>query len=264
LATLVCALGRAARPIHLAHAVNKGARMRWLLCCVALLPLTSACLSDDTPTISIWRDQEQQNLQINYDRPYGHHLASVTATVNGLPMDVVSLTDGRKGETLRDSDIGAQAVLTAPLSAIDRGILIELTEGGDVFTVEVPDYAAPRAIHLHSPIDVLVADQWLELDSGVPSDALVGSFELSVQDHSYCFGSWDYRDAPGTVAMKMPPPGANDCGTTDPAPGTTIDAQLHVHVQATVETTRCDGPDLVCKPFGVDLPALTAPTTLAY
>lgn len=242
-----------------ADEVRRG--MRWVISMLGLAPLISACTTADTPTITLARGSD--DLQIDYVRPYGHQFSPINLTVNGQAVGGGSISEGAPQGPHDQSAVPARAVFTVPLASIDRGVELELTEGDEQFFMDAPDFAAPRALQLHTPVNALHAADWIELDSGVADDGLVANFDVKLGD-TYCFSSQGNRPSPGGVAVGMPPAGQNNCGPTNPPAGSTLDVQLHLAVAVTTVTTRCDGPGLVCDPVGVSMLTESLPAVLAY
>lgn len=236
--------------------------MRSPLATVLLVAIVPACttLQDDKPTVTIFT---VPSLQIQDERPYPHSFTDITATINGQPIMLSSVSEGHEGTSWSDPAYPARAVFTAPPSLIEREMRLVITEDGEDYTIEVPDFGVSRAIHLQSDVDTLRADQWIALDDGVATDELVANMDVWAGTQ-YCFAQEETQHSAGYEAIRVPPEGRNVCDMTAPPAGTTFDAQFHLFVQAVAATTVCDGPDLTCMPVRFDVPDLTMPTTLVY
>ena len=208
-----------------------------------------------------------QSLVIDLERPYGHTWSTpVTATLNGVDLGPAELFDGEAGQNLREPAVPASASFEMPLDRIERGLELELREGDERFVVVVPDFNAPRTVNIHTPLDGLVADQWIEVDSGVPSDVLDGGFEATYNDAG-CFTQWGTERSATSIAFKMPPTHEfTYCGPgTDPAPGSTRVVDLRIGLDwSLTPITQCDGPDLTCAPVTAPAAEVVVPATLQF
>lgn len=208
-----------------------------------------------------------QSLWIDLERPYGHTWsAPVTATLNGVDLGAPTLSDGDPGEAFRDPEVPAQASFKVPLASIEGGVYVHIDEGDDHFVVDVPDFNSPRAINIHTPLDGLVADQWIEVDSGVPTDVLAGGIEVTYNDAG-CFTQWGTARADTSIAFKLPPTHEfTYCGPgTDPAPGSTRVVDMRIDLDwSLTPVTQCDGPDLTCEPVTAPGIEVVVPATLQF
>jgi hypothetical protein len=240
---------------------------------VLALPLTACVTSDDSPTLSLDivqdgqvspNDPLTQSLLVSLQRPTGHVWAEpVTATFNGVDVGHVTTSEGHEGETIRDPDIPADAYFKIPMAKIERGVHIELTEGDEHFVLDVPDFKAPRTINVHTSLDDLHADQWIEIDSGVATDALNGGFV--VEDNGFCFTQWGQAMTSSGLQLKLPPQGTfSGCGTNN-APGTSriVDMRISLDWSLTPIAT-CDGPNLTCSPVTAPAVEIHVPATLKF
>jgi hypothetical protein len=237
---------------------------------IPIIPVAACTTTDDAPTLSLQivpnsvggDEPPSQSLVVEMHRPYGHTWAPLTATINGVDGGPLMMTTRHK--------YGSQAEVTAsfrvPMANIERGVLVEVTEASERFVLEAPDLNAPRAIHLHTPIDVLRADDSIEVDSGVASDELNGAFSVDA-DGSFCFLEGSTARSPMAIMFTLPPASTfDDCvatpGTTNP-PGSTRAVNLNILLQPITPVTRCEGPNLTCD---VSAPAVveTMTTTLQF
>jgi hypothetical protein len=236
--------------------------MSRLLASLVVLALSlSACVGsdeDDSPTFRLSivsngqtspNDPITESLLVRLDRATGHTWAEpVTATINGADAGQVTLSEGRKGESFRDEDLPASAYFKIPMAQIQRGVHVEMTEGGEHFVIDVPDFNAPRAVYVHTPLDALRADQWIEVDSGVSTDALAGGFVVDL-DNGLCFTQWGTMTSATSISFRMPPQGTfEDCGTNN-APGSSRVVDMHISLDwSQTPVATCEGPALTCDP----------------
>ena len=215
----------------------------------------------------VGNEPPSQSLLIDLERPYGHAWSTpVTATLNGVDLGAPELFDGDPGQNFREPEVPASASFEVPLARIERGLQLELHEGSEHFVVAVPDFNAPRTVNIHTPLDGLVADQWIEVDSGVPSDVLDGGFEATYNDAG-CFTQWSTQRSPTAIAFKLPPTHEfTYCGPgTDPAPGSTRVVDLRIDLDWSLSpVTQCDGPDLTCAPVTAPAVEVVVPATLQF
>jgi hypothetical protein len=243
--------------------------MRALLLALTTLSLP-ACLSHDDPTIAIEvlspTVDAGPNVAIDLRRPFGHTFATVTATIGGVDAGPPSISPGSES-SFREPGADASASFYLPLASIERGLHVDVVEGGEHFVVDVPDFNAPRAIHVHTPLVGLRADGWVDLDSGVATDQLAGGVGASVDGGGDCFTQWDQKVVGSTLSLRLPPADTFDecapLGVTN-EPGSTRAVDLSFGLWSTTPVTRCDGPGLTCEP--ITAPQLTSamPGTLQF
>jgi hypothetical protein len=227
----------------------------------------AACASSDAPTISldvIEAGPTPPELLLRLVRPYGHTFSSpLAATINGVDAGAARVFAGVEGDWPRVEEVPASAAYRLPLTSIERGVYIELVEGDEHFVVEVPDLNAPRAINIHTSLAALRADDWIELDSGVPSDQLAGGFSAT-SDAGFCFTQWGSMVAGGSISFQLPPPGTfEDCGGTNPV-GSTRAVELDVSLWSLTPVTRCEGPGVTCDAVFAPTLSTTVPATLQF
>ena len=224
---------------------------RHVLISLCLLPF-GACISSDAPTLSLFRDDT--TFLISFKRQSGHDFREVTATVNGVDAGAAVTSPGVVGSYAHNVDnIEAEAQFSMPLSQ-ERALEVVVRENGDEFVEVLPDYNAPRALDVRTPVDVLHADDWIEVATGVASDDLAAWFDVTFDGHN-CFSSWGDKYNATSVSLKLPPQELfAECGGPD--------VSIDFSIAPSTVITRCDGPDLTCLPARAPDLELTMPAKL--
>jgi hypothetical protein len=250
--------------------------MKRALLGLLVLPAAACTTNNDDPTIRmhiiengiVGNEPPSQSLFVELNRPYGHTWAPVSATFNGANAEL--MTEGGREGTLRDPEVPASAYFKVPMTSIERGVHLEIIEGDEHFTVEAPDFNAPRSVNIHTPVDALHADEWLEVDSGVPTDTLDGGFHVqfdTVVGPSICFTQWATERSATSISFKMPPAHEfTSCGAAPtPEPGSTRTVDLVIGLDRSLSpVTRCDGPNLTCDPLTAPAAETTVNATLQF
>jgi hypothetical protein len=218
----------------------------------------SACVADEEATLSLFRDGDMLHIQLQ--RPADHVFGAVTATANGVDTGEPTIDPGRPGSwEPRQEQIPAYANFYVPVP-VERALHLEIDEGNEQFVADLPDFNAPRALRVRTPTNVLYPDEWIEVDSGVATDELVGGFDVRFQG-AYCFSSWNTKDNVDSISYQMAPQSRfEDCGTPDS--GGAHPVTLEMRLQPNTAITRCDGPNLTCNPVRAASFLSTIPTTL--
>jgi len=185
---------------------------RHVLISLCLLPF-AACISSDAPTLSLFRQDD--TFFIRFQRPSDHVFGAVTATVNGVDAGAVVISPGRVGSFAHNVDnIDAYADFSMPL-AQERAVEVVVRENGDEFVEVLPDYNAPRSLDVRTPVDVLHADDWIEVATGVASDTLAASFDVTFDGHD-CFSTYGWKHNADSVSLQLAPQSQfADCGGPD-------------------------------------------------
>lgn len=222
-----------------------------VLAALWLLPV-GACLSNDAPTLSVFRQDDR--ISIRFQRPSDHVFGTVTATVNDVDAGAPVISPGRVGSFAHNvDDVPAYADFSLPLSQ-QRAAELVIRENGEEFIEVLPDYNAPRALDVRTPVDVLHADDWIEVATGVASDDLAAWFDVTFDGHN-CFSSWGDKYNATSVSLKLPPQELfAECGGPD--------VSIDFSIAPSTVITRCDGPDLTCLPARAPDLELTMPAKL--
>ena len=203
--------------------------------------------SNDAPKLGVAMDDTRGQLLISLVRGPDHALGDLSATIGDMDLGAAETHAGTPGD--------ASAVFRIARSEVPKSgpLHVEITEDGDTFVLEVPDWDAPRLVKPLGSIDALHAGDWIAATTGVASDRVSGGFTLDNAAGETCTVQWATDVQPSGVRLQV----ANNLATEawwcgDVAPGTQRDAMLSLDLWATMAAT-CSGPG------GVTCAPITAP-----
>jgi len=240
----VLAQAHGVRFVRLVRVLMTPRSMRTSALAIIFLGL-AACVSSPSDDATLTLNVGSGALEITYERGPNHTFEMLSATFNGVALDLQVAETG--GCTTNDPDPlgnGCSPSVAQFQAAIGSavGADVTVTDGNDTFHLVAPALFAARAITVQTALDhPLAAGDTVTASNGVAGDQLGGWLAFDLPPDFSCFAVTGQPSA-GSLSyhLDLNPKDSDSSCPSMPA-GTIVAAQMEVDITPLPAST-CDGP----------------------